>query len=42
MSYDPESYREDHKRMYQGFMRATAWGTGGVILLLVLMAIFLV
>ncbi|MBL28103.1 MAG: aa3-type cytochrome c oxidase subunit IV [Rhodospirillaceae bacterium] len=41
MSYDPESYREDHRRMYGAFMRATTWGTGAVIAVVVLMAIFL-
>jgi len=41
MAYDPDSYREAHRRMWQNFVKATIWVSGIVILVLVLMAIFL-
>lgn len=41
MSYDPEQYLEDHRVMWGRFMKLTVYSVAGVIVTIVLMALFL-
>ena len=41
MAYDPDQYLEEHRAYWQGFMKLTVVTTVGVVLLLVLMALFI-
>ena len=42
MSYDKEKYFQDHVNTWKAFVKWSAYGTIGVIAIVVLMAIFLV
>ncbi len=42
MSYDKEKYFQDHVNTWKNFVKWSAYGTIGVIAIVVLMAIFLV
>ncbi len=42
MSYDKEKYFQEHVNTWKTFVKLSAYGTVGVIILVVLMAIFLV
>tara|TARA_B100001996_G_C18649335_1_gene588750 strand:- start:262 stop:390 length:129 start_codon:yes stop_codon:yes gene_type:complete len=42
MSYDKEKYFQDHINTWKTFVKWSAYGTIGIIALVVLMAIFLV
>tara|TARA_B100000749_G_C18048310_1_gene310291 strand:- start:246 stop:374 length:129 start_codon:yes stop_codon:yes gene_type:complete len=42
MSFDLDQYVEEHRENWLSFVRLCAYGAGGVILILVLLAIFVV
>jgi hypothetical protein len=42
MSYDKEKYFQDHVNTWKIFVKLSAYGTIGIVALVVLMAIFLV
>tara|TARA_Y100000758_G_C15932913_1_gene379475 strand:- start:30 stop:203 length:174 start_codon:yes stop_codon:yes gene_type:complete len=42
MSFDLDQYVEEHRENWLSFVRLGAYGAGGVILILVLLAIFVV
>lgn len=41
MSYDQDQMNREHQMIWQSFMKLTVITTGGIILILVLMALFL-
>ena len=40
MSFDPDQYVEEHRENWLSFVRLSAYGGAGVIIILVLLAIF--